>query len=134
MPREIIVLEVGQCGNQMGAAFWKRLCAEHGIHPDGRAMADPAGGGPPSNARTSMTNMEGFVGGPGAGPGSGGGGDRKDVFFYQADDDRYVPRSVLVDLEPGVIARTVRTSEYRYLYNPENVFVSPDGSGAGNNW
>ena len=28
------------------------------------------------------------------------GGDRKDVFFYQADDDHYVPRALLFDLEP----------------------------------
>ena len=28
------------------------------------------------------------------------GGDRKDVFFYQADDERYVPRALLIDLEP----------------------------------
>ena len=28
------------------------------------------------------------------------GGDRKDVFFYQADDEHYVPRAVLLDLEP----------------------------------
>jgi len=28
------------------------------------------------------------------------GGDRKDVFFYQADDEQYVPRAVLLDLEP----------------------------------
>ena len=28
------------------------------------------------------------------------GGDRKDVFFYQADDEHYIPRAVLLDLEP----------------------------------
>jgi len=28
------------------------------------------------------------------------GGDRKDVFFYQADDEHYIPRSLLLDLEP----------------------------------
>lgn len=28
------------------------------------------------------------------------GGDRKDVFFYQADDEHYVPRALLLDLEP----------------------------------
>lgn len=28
----------------------------------------------------------------------------------------------------------IRTSEYRNLYNPENVFISEDGGGAGNNW
>jgi tubulin gamma len=27
-------------------------------------------------------------------------GDRKDVFFYQADDEHYIPRAVLLDLEP----------------------------------
>jgi len=29
--------------------------------------------------------------------------DRKDVFFYQADDEHYIPRALLIDLEPGVI-------------------------------
>lgn len=29
-------------------------------------------------------------------------GDRKDVFFYQADDEHYIPRAILVDLEPRV--------------------------------
>jgi tubulin gamma len=32
-----------------------------------------------------------------------GAGDRKDVFFYQADDEHYVPRALLLDLEPRVI-------------------------------
>ena len=27
-------------------------------------------------------------------------GDCKDVFFYQADDERYTPRAMLLDLEP----------------------------------
>ena len=35
MPREIITLQVGQCGNQIGSEFWKQLCAEHGISADG---------------------------------------------------------------------------------------------------
>lgn len=61
------------------------------------------------------------------------GGDRKDVFFYQADDDQYVPRSILVDLEPRVINQ-IKTGEYRNLYNPENIYVHPEGGGAGNNW
>lgn len=33
MPREIITLQLGQCGNQIGSEFWKQLCAEHGIAP-----------------------------------------------------------------------------------------------------
>jgi hypothetical protein len=58
MPREIITLQVGQCGNQVGTQFWQRLLLEHGIGNDGilQEFATEAG-------------------------------DRKDVFFYQADDD-----------------------------------------------
>ena len=59
--------------------------------------------------------------------------DRKDVFFYQADDEHYIPRSVLLDLEPRVI-NTIMNSEYAKLYNPENVYLAKDGGGAGNNW
>ena len=59
--------------------------------------------------------------------------DRKDVFFYQADDEHYIPRSVLLDLEPRVI-NTIMNSEYKKLYNPENIYLAKDGGGAGNNW
>ena len=80
------------------------LCAEHGIRNDGI--------------------LEDFA---------LNGEDRKDVFFYQADDEHYVPRALLIDLEPRVI-HSIQTSDYRHLYNPENVFMSKEGGGAGNNW
>ena len=38
-----------------------------------------------------------------------------------------------MDLEPRVI-NNIRNSEYKHLYNPENVFISEHGGGAGNNW
>ena len=34
------------------------------------------------------------------------GGDRKDVFFYQADDERFIPRALLLDLEPRYATTT----------------------------
>ena len=102
--REIVTLQVGQCGNQIGFEFWKQLCREHGIGPDGTLQ--------------DFATM---------------GTDRKDVFFYQADDDHYIPRALLMDLEPRVV-NSIRTSEYSDLYNPENVFLSKEGGGAGNNW
>ncbi|KAJ0797513.1 putative purine-nucleoside phosphorylase [Helianthus annuus] len=104
MPREIITLQVGQCGNQIGMEFWKQLCLEHGISKDGI--------------------LEDFA---------TQGGDRKDVFFYQADDQHYIPRALLMDLEPRVI-NGIQTGEYRNLYNHENIFTSKEGGGAGNNW
>eukprot|EP00897_Mesotaenium_endlicherianum_P004694 jgi/Mesen1/4252/ME000022S03534 len=104
MPREIITLQVGQCGNQIGAEFWKRLTQEHGIGKDG--------------------TLEDYATQD---------GDRKDVFFYQADDEHYIPRALLMDLEPRVI-NGILNGEYRNLYNRENVFLSEHGGGAGNNW
>jgi tubulin gamma len=104
MPREIITLQVGQCGNQIGMEFWKQLCNEHGIDPEGIVQ---------ENAMF--------------------GDDRKDVFFYQADDDHYIPRAILVDLEPRVI-KSIQNTPYSKLYNPENVFISKEGGGAGNCW
>jgi len=61
------------------------------------------------------------------------GGDRKDVFFYQADDEQYIPRAILLDLEPRVI-NSIQNSDIKNLFNPENIFISKDGGGAGNNW
>jgi tubulin gamma len=108
MPREIITLQVGQCGNQIGGEFWKQLCLEHGITPDGTLLKNPDG-------TTIVAD------------------DRKDVFFYQSDDDRYVPRAMLIDLEPRVVNK-IAHGPYRSLFNPENLFIAKDGGGAGNNW
>jgi len=104
MPREIITLQVGQCGNQIGGEFWKQLCLEHGIAPDGTLVDD--------------TPLD----------------DRKDVFFYQSDDDRYVPRALLIDLEPRVVNKLAHAGPYRQLFNPENLFIAQEGGGAGNCW
>ena len=61
------------CPLQVGAVYWQRLCAEHGINKEGILEEWATEGG-----------------------------DRKDVFFYQADDEHYIPRAILVDLEPRV--------------------------------
>lgn len=39
----------------------------------------------------------------------------------------------MVDLEPRVITGIMQ-SPYGSLYNPENIYLSNDGGGAGNNW
>ncbi len=44
-----------------------------------------------------------------------------------------MPRSVLVDLEPRVINK-ILTSDQKQLHDAANVFQSPSGGGAGNNW
>lgn len=88
----------------VGDEFWKSLCQEHGINPEG--------------ILEEYATL---------------GDDRKDVFFYQADDEHYIPRALLVDLEPRVI-NSIQNGLYKNLYNPENFFISKEGGGAGNNW
>jgi tubulin gamma len=51
----------------------------------------------------------------------------------KADDEHYIPRSILIDLEPRVI-NSILQSPYANLFNPENISLSKDGGGAGNNW
>jgi hypothetical protein len=72
--------------------FWQRLCAEHGINKDGILEEWATEGG-----------------------------DRKDVFFYQADDEHYIPRAILVDLEPRVMQFATPIPSYatnQVLNNP----------------
>ena len=33
--REIVHMQGGQCGNQIGAKFWETLSDEHGVSPTG---------------------------------------------------------------------------------------------------
>jgi tubulin epsilon len=36
MPREVVTVQVGQCGNQIGCRFWEMALREHAAHsPDG---------------------------------------------------------------------------------------------------
>jgi tubulin gamma len=53
-------------------------------------------------------------------------------FFFKADDGHYIPRALLLDLEPGVVKNRLGRSAQRNLFNPENIFNAQ--SGAGNNW
>ena len=72
--REIVHVQVGQCGNQIGAKFWEVISDEHGI--------DPAG----SYTGEADVQLE-----------------RINVYFNEAHGGRYVPRAVLVDFVGPVI-------------------------------
>ncbi|KAF9977175.1 Tubulin beta-4B chain [Actinomortierella ambigua] len=57
--------------------------------------------------------------------------ERINVYYNEANGGKYVPRAVLVDLEPGTID-AVKTGEYGQLFRPDNYIFGQ--SGAGNNW
>ncbi|KAF9977186.1 Tubulin beta-4B chain [Actinomortierella ambigua] len=100
--REIVHLQTGQCGNQIGGRFWQVISEEHGIDNTGLYKG------------TSDLQLE-----------------RINVYYNEANGGKYVPRAVLVDLEPGTID-AVKTGEYGQLFRPDNYIFGQ--SGAGNNW
>ncbi|XP_072048478.1 tubulin beta-4B chain-like [Amphiura filiformis] len=99
---EIVVLQVGNCGNQIGSKFWEVISYEHGIDPTGSYQGD-------SDLQLEII----------------------DVYYNEASGRKYVPRAVLVDLEPSAMD-SVRAGPYGQLYQPDNFVFGQ--SGAGGNW
>ncbi|XP_025239781.1 tubulin beta-2A chain isoform X14 [Ochotona curzoniae] len=100
--REIVHIQAGQCGNQIGAKFWEVISDEHGIDPTGSYHGD------------SDLQLE-----------------RINVYYNEAAGNKYVPRAILVDLEPGTMD-SVRSGPFGQIFRPDNFVFGQ--SGAGNNW
>ena len=82
--------------------FWEIISDEHGIDPTGTYHGD------------SDLQLE-----------------RINVYYNEASGGKYVPRAVLVDLEPGTMD-SVRSGPYGQVFRPDNFVFGQ--SGAGNNW
>jgi len=100
--REIIHIQVGQCGNQIGAKFWEVISDEHGVDTLGVYNG------------TSSNQLE-----------------RINVYYNEVSGNRYVPRAILIDLEPGTM-ESVRAGTHGRLFRPDSFVFGQ--SGAGNNW
>lgn len=57
--------------------------------------------------------------------------DQTNVFFSHSEGNRYTPRSILIDLEPSVIGKSMAEMP---MFNSRNVHLSENGAGAANNW
>lgn len=57
--------------------------------------------------------------------------ERINVYYNEASGGKYVPRAVLLDLEPGTMD-SVRSGVFGTLFRPDNFIFGQ--SGAGNNW
>ncbi|NXA27391.1 TBB2A protein, partial [Eolophus roseicapillus] len=88
--REIVHIQAGQCGNQIGAKFWEVISDEHGIDPTGSYHGD------------SDLQLE-----------------RINVYYNEAAGNKYVPRAILVDLEPGTMD-SVRSGPFGQIFRPDN--------------
>ena len=53
------------------------------------------------------------------------------MYYNKASGGKYVPRAVLVDLEPGTMD-SVRSGPFGQIFRPDNFVFGQ--SGAGNNW
>ncbi|XP_050748372.1 tubulin beta-6 chain isoform X4 [Numenius arquata] len=100
--REIVHIQAGQCGNQIGTKFWEVISDEHGIDPAGGYVGD------------SALQLE-----------------RINVYYNESSSQKFVPRAVLVDLEPGTMD-SVRSGPFGQLFRPDNFIFGQ--TGAGNNW
>jgi len=99
MVREILHIQVGQCGNQIGNRFWQTLIAEHNLDGTGKYTGDNAG-----------IDL-----------------DKVDVYMRSAGE-RYVPRACLVDLEPGTVD-VIKASPVGTLFKPDNFVFGASGAG-----
>ena len=99
--REIVHIQAGQCGNQMGAKFWKVITDEYGIDPAGTYHGD--------------RNLQ---------------LDRISVYDNEATGGKYVPRAILVDLEPGT-TDSVRSGPFGQIFRPDNFVFGQSRAG---NW
>jgi len=100
--RELVHIQGGQAGNQIGAKFWEVISDEHGVDPTGTYCGE------------SDLQLE-----------------RINVYYNEATGGRYVPRAVLMDLEPGTMD-SVRSGPYGQIFRPDNFIFGQ--SGAGNNY
>src|SRR5882762_3127095 len=86
----------------IGAKFWEVVSDEHGIDKDGLYKG------------SNDLQLE-----------------RISVYYNEIGANKYVPRAVLVDLEPGTMD-SVRSGPLGHLFRPDNFVFGQ--SGAGNNW
>jgi len=99
MVREILHIQVGQCGNQIGNRFWQTIVAEHNLDGAGKYTAD--------NAALDL--------------------DKVSVYMRSAGE-RYVPRACLIDLEPGTVD-VIKASPVGTLFKPDNFVFGASGAG-----
>ncbi|XP_054003017.1 tubulin beta chain-like isoform X2 [Hylaeus anthracinus] len=100
--REIVNVQLGQCGNNVGGKFWEAIADEHGLAPDGVFYGE------------SSLQLQ-----------------RMNVYFTEAPGRKFVPRSVMVDLDSGSLNSLI-SGPFGRLFKPDNFVCGR--AGAGNNW
>ncbi|CAK4077088.1 unnamed protein product [Aphanomyces euteiches] len=107
MPRELITIQVGQCGNQIGRQFWKMALEEHAQNAKNEMFDE------------SMSSFFRNVDNRGS-----------DVPLYKSIQHLRA-RAILVDMEEGPVSETLK-GPLGELFDSSQFLT--DVSGSGNNW
>jgi tubulin beta len=99
MVREIVTLQAGQCGNQVGEAFWTIVSAEHGLDGMGQYTGK------------EDSQLE-----------------RISVFFRETSSGGYTPISINFDLEPGVLEK-LKGGQIGKMFSPTSFVHAQSGAG-----
>ncbi|KAE8886837.1 hypothetical protein PF005_g20600 [Phytophthora fragariae] len=110
MPRELITLQVGQCGNQIGRQFWQLALEEHAQHSR-RAVFDESMSSFFRNVDSRHADLPFNAG--------------------QSPIRSLKARAILVDMEQGPVAETM-AGPLGELFDQQQQLT--DVSGSGNNW
>ena len=113
MPREIITVQVGQCGNQIGLRFWDLALREHVKYNKDMVYDDALS--------SFFRNVDGKKGAAG------------DLSTGSLINDLKA-RAIIVDMESGVIDKKILGGELRDLFDQKMILTDQVGSGCGNNW
>ncbi|ODM90301.1 Tubulin beta-2 chain [Orchesella cincta] len=100
--REVVTIQLGHCGNALGSTFWEDISQEHSLLPTGVYCG---------NHSLQLEKISSF--------------------FTPGATLNYVPRSILVDLDPSSL-ESVRCSPIGQLFRPDNFIFGKVG--AGNNF
>jgi len=111
--REIISINIGQAGVQVGNACWELYCLEHGITESG--FMDSTARAKAMKGKEGRESSEGSF----------------STFFSETGAGKLIPRSIFLDLEPTVVDE-VRTGKYRQLFHPEQLISGKED--AANNY
>ena len=116
MPREVITVQVGQCGNQIGGRFWQLALSEHAERTKNQGGEVPLYDDSLSSFFRNVASKKNSV----------------------KDYDSNTPlrdlkaRSILIDMEEGVV-NGLLNGPIGDLFDAEKSLIT-DVSGAGNNW
>ncbi|GMH40434.1 hypothetical protein BSKO_08338 [Bryopsis sp. KO-2023] len=113
MPRELVTLQVGQCGNQIGYRFWDLALREHAAY-NKKAVFDESLSSFFRNVDTSTEPHRNIPVGTGRGP----------IESLKA-------RCLLIDMEEGVVNEMLK-APIAEIFDHRQLLT--DVSGSGNNW